>query len=205
MENSYTMWLEHLSSIRNQHNSINFYTTNQLIYIRNLMTKYLMKHSRLFSQEVEQLNQPSESFTQLFDMMYVLTQTEEYKITANVLLELFNKSKDKFKSTQRGSKESRRSSVSSKNQNNETFIQKFASDNNYNEAVVRKAVERFGVLADEDLHNYCLENDSLDFNDDSNLGVEESSKQLMEVSINGYDEDILMNEGDIDQMNVPGN
>ena len=180
LEKCYDLWLEEINSIRNDYDSINYYSINQIVYLRNVVSKYLLtkggNKTDLFS------------FNQLFDMLYLLTHSQDIYSDNNseILLSLFNKSKQEF---QRASKLNNKKSALVQEEKNETFIHDFASRNNFSLALVRKAVKEFGPQDEDQLFNFCLENDGL-------FDIEVPSQQMNNISINEDNNDFEMNEED---------
>jgi hypothetical protein len=182
LENCYDLWLEEINSIRNEYDSINYFSINQIIYLRKILSKYLL----IKSGKQNSSSHDSFSFNQLFDMFYLLTHSSDIYSNNNLdfYLTLFNKSKQEFQKT---SKFHDQKSISVQEKRNEIFIHDFASRNNFSLALVQKAVEEFGTQNEDKLYDFCLENDGL-----SDIDV--PSKKMSDISIHEDTNDIEMND-----------
>jgi E3 ubiquitin-protein ligase RNF213 len=169
MENCHDLWLEHLFAIRNEYNSINYYSIKQIIFLRYNLSKLL-----LLSDESTEQNDTDMAFSLLSTICPNLNISnlknfhqltlEKYKEIKNSKLNISDVIDDKINKD----------------------INKIATDNNFNLNVVKKAFKLFGSSNKNQIIDYCIENDTLDANDQTEINDENQNdieSNIMNMSI----------------------
>ena len=166
METCVELWQSYFFSLRNQYKFINYFTTNQLIFLKANLGKIFFSPN-LTPRDLNQIDLRMISFL-LGDLVGTDLSIETLKTTFQLTLEKKSTFLHKTPKTELLVYETR------VNQ----FINKTAYENKFRVSVVREAVKLYGCMNIDLITDYCLVNDMLEEEEE-----DESDQQLNDDDI----------------------
>ena len=142
-ENCLDFWVNHVNTIRDSYMLINYYTTNQVVYLQQVLGEILAE-----SGQCEEFH-----VLQAFALLsFIRDDLDKSKLVA-----AYAELKLKFQSLRKKT-ESRQKLNTYEDKHNE-FINRLALANDFSRAVVKKAVSIYGTSNEQEIITYCLENE----------------------------------------------
>lgn len=140
IEKSFTQWISHIEVTRNTYTWINLFTTKQVNFLRSELSNFLIK-----SNDLE--NSDTFTWNQLKSMLFNLVPNEMFD--ANYLHEAYVQ----ILAQQRQARSNLDPSVVE-------FVKDYALRNQFNEALVYRAIKIYGTEDTDGINEFCILNDT---------------------------------------------
>lgn len=140
IEKSFTQWISHIEVTRNTYTWINLFTTKQVNFLRSELSNFLIK-------SVDLENSDTFTWNQLKSMLFNLVPNEMFD--ANYLHEAYVQ----ILAQQRQARSNLDPSVVE-------FVKDYALRNQFNEALVYRAIKIYGTEDTDGINEFCILNDT---------------------------------------------
>lgn len=164
MEDGFQEWSKYVQTIRNEFESINHLTIKQIIILKNQLNQIIQ------NDRIDQ-----KMFDQISALIFNISQNISIENFKEIIKNLFAESIRKCKEIKRKTK-----SLDKVSQ----FVQNFAASNNFSVKTVREAVNKFGILDQNEIMDYCFENDGSGYNEDD-MECSDEETEAMDIDQKG--------------------
>ena len=176
LENCLKLWQEYVVNLREKHHCLNYLTINQIVYLREKLAKMFS----IFQADANK-RQTSVLDAQVMAQIKWLLMNINKNVTTELIMKAYKES-EKFLA-----KCNPQIKLAGYDDKIKEFINRFASNNNFPQMLVKRAVDQHGIADDSKILSYCMEheNDELVETDVQNVvrkPLANNFKQLLQNS-----------------------